>query len=232
LLRTKNRKQTTLCSPASTCPQCNHKIRWFENIPVISWLFLHRKCSSCKTAISMQYPFVELLTAMLPVLTLWLGGITPASFAFIGLTYALITLSVIDFKHQLLPDSITQRLLWVGLITALMGWGFVNIEDAIFGALAGYLSLWSLYWLFKIVTKKEGMGFGDFKLFAVIGAWGGYTILPIVGVVAGIIGLMAAIILKLSGAFPEDKKIAFGPYLAIARWVIVFIEGVMTQAVF
>jgi leader peptidase (prepilin peptidase)/N-methyltransferase len=232
VLNDNDRKRTTLCRPSSTCPSCDHKIRWFENIPVFSWIFLRGKCSACKSSISIQYPLIELITAIAPVAVLYFGGITQAGFGFIVFTYAIIVLSAIDFKHQLLPDSITQPLLWIGLILSVTGFGFVDIENAIFGAVSGYLSLWALYWVFRLFTKKEGMGFGDFKLYAAIGAWGGYAILPMVGVIAGILGLVVAIVMKLSGSFPKDQRIAFGPYLAVAGWIMIFTNYVMTQVVF
>ncbi len=205
-----------LMVPRSRCPHCGHHITPFENIPVLSWLALRGRCSACKTAISPRYPLVELATALLSLLVFLALGPNGKMLAALVLTWALISLTLIDFDTQLLPDSITQPLLWAGLLLNMQGL-FVSLPSAVLGASLGYLSLWSVYWLFKLITGKEGMGYGDFKLLAALGAWLGAMALPVIillsSLVGSIIGLAYLAIRKESAPF------AFGPYIAIAGFI-------------
>lgn len=185
-----------LIKPDSTCPVCNHQIRAWENIPVISYLFLKAKCSSCKTPISFRYPFVELLSASLAAICAWRFGFSLAGGSAILLSWALISLSFIDYDTQYLPDQITLPFLWLGLLLNLSS-TFTDINSAIIGAIAGYLTLWSVYHLFKLITKKEGMGFGDFKLLALLGAWMGWQFLPAIIIISSLVGSIIGISLIL-----------------------------------
>ncbi|HQV21524.1 MAG: prepilin peptidase [Moraxellaceae bacterium] len=215
----KHSDKFNLATPASRCPKCGHKIRIWENIPVISWLFLKAKCSNCHSPISIRYPLVELATGLLSVLVFIAFGPTAKMVSALVLTWALIALTMIDFDTQLLPDDITLPLVWLGLLVNING-VWVPLEKAVIGAMCGYLSLWSVYWLFKLVTGKEGMGYGDFKLLAAFGAWLGPTQLPLIillsSVVGAVIGGVYAIIRKQSAPF------AFGPYIAIAGLIAMF----------
>ncbi|WNF46152.1 A24 family peptidase [Pseudomonas sp. SG20056] len=207
-----------LVLPNSSCPHCAHEIKPWENIPVISYLFLRGKCSSCKTPISMRYPLVELACGLLSAFTAWHFGFTWQAGAMLLLTWGLLAMSLIDVDHQLLPDSLVLPLLWLGLIANSFGL-FTSLEDALWGAIAGYLSLWSVYWLFKLVTGKEGMGYGDFKLLAMLGAWGGWQILPLTILLSSLVGaVLGLIMLRLRNA-ETSTPIPFGPYLAIAGWI-------------
>lgn len=205
-----------LMVPRSRCPHCDHQITALENIPVISWLALRGRCSSCSARISPRYPMVELSTALLSLLVFVLLGPSLKMLAALGLTWALIALTMIDFDTQLLPDDITLPLLWAGLIINLSG-VFVPLEAAVLGAVIGYLSLWSVYWLFKLVTGREGMGYGDFKLLAALGAWMGWLSVPLIllmsSIVGSVIGLGYLVIRRESAPF------AFGPYIAIAGFI-------------
>lgn len=202
----------------SRCPSCKAPIRSWQNIPVVSWLILRGRCASCRTAISWQYPLVEALTALASLAVALKFGFTFEAVAALGLTWSLIALAGIDFRTQLLPDQITLTLLWVGLLLSLRPL-FVMPVDAILGAAIGYLSLWSIFWLFKLLTGKEGLGYGDFKLLAALGAWlGPMALLPIV-LIASIAGAVIGglwLALRHGG---ESKPFAFGPYLAIAGWI-------------
>lgn len=207
-----------LVKPDSTCPSCGHKIRAWENIPVISYIFLKAKCSNCKTPISFRYPFIELLSAGLAALCAWYFGFSLAGGAAILLSWALISLAVIDYDTQYLPDQITLPFLWLGLILNLNN-TFTDIESAIIGAVAGYLALWSVYHLFKLITKKEGMGYGDFKLLALLGAWMGWQFLPAIIILSSLVGSIIGITLILFKKHQREIPIPFGPYLAIAGWI-------------
>ncbi|WP_010323299.1 prepilin peptidase [Marinobacterium stanieri] len=207
-----------LMTPASRCGECGHQIRWFENIPVISWLFLRGRCSGCGTGISFRYPFVELLTGVSSAWLVWHFGFTLEAGLLVLLTWALITLTFIDLDHQLLPDSITLPLVWMGLLINTQGI-FTPLESAVIGAVAGYLVLWSVYWLFKLLTGKEGMGYGDFKLLAAIGAWGGFQILPLVILLSSVVGAVLAFALIAFRRHQAQNPLPFGPYLAIAGWI-------------
>ena len=207
-----------LVKPDSTCPNCGHKIRAWENIPILSYLFLKAKCSNCKTPISLRYPFIEFLSACLAAMCAWQFGFTLAGFSAILLSWALISLSFIDYDTQYLPDQITLPFLWLGLILNLNN-TFTDIESAIIGAIAGYLALWSVYHLFKLITKKEGMGFGDFKLLALLGAWMGWQVIPAIIILSSLVGSIIGISLILLKKHQRDIPIPFGPYLAIAGWI-------------
>lgn len=205
-----------LLVPRSRCQQCGHQIGWYENIPVISYLFLRGRCSSCSTPVSLRYPLVELTTALLFAWCVWRWGVTPVGLAWCGFSAAIVALALIDWDTTLLPDSITQPLLWAGLITAVLRWHAVSLPDALWGAVGGYLSLWLVYWGFKLLTGKEGMGFGDFKLFAALGAWFGWTALVPIILMASIIGAVVGIVLKFSAGLREGGYVPFGPFLATA----------------
>ncbi|HQN64105.1 MAG TPA: A24 family peptidase [Methylophilus sp.] len=211
----------TLVSPRSACPKCGHQISAMENIPVISWLLLGGKCKGCKTPISIRYPMVEILTGLLLGLVANRFGYTSATFFAWLFTLALITLTFIDFDTQLLPDDITLPLLWLGLLFNLNG-GFIDLKSAVIGAMAGYLILWSVYWLFKLVTGKEGMGFGDFKLLAAIGAWFGWQLLPAVILLSSVVGAIIGIGLILFRGKQGGTAIPFGPFLALGGIAALF----------
>jgi leader peptidase (prepilin peptidase)/N-methyltransferase len=207
-----------LVLPNSKCPQCGHEIKPWENIPVISYLFLRGKCSSCKTPISKRYPLVELSCGLLSAYVAWHFGFTWQAGGMLLLTWGLLAMSLIDADHQLLPDALVLPLLWLGLILNHFGL-FTSLEDALWGAVAGYLSLWSVYWLFKLITGKEGMGYGDFKLLAMLGAWGGWQVLPLTILLSSLVGaVLGLIMLRLRNA-ETSTPIPFGPYLAIAGWI-------------
>ncbi len=208
----------TLSHPPSRCPHCGHRITAKENIPVLSWLLLRGRCAGCGQAISPRYPLVEAMTALLSVAVAWHFGVTWQTAAGLGFTWALIALTLIDFDVQLLPDSITQPLLWAGLLLTLAPL-FATPRDAILGAVAGYLSLWSVFQAFKLLTGKEGMGYGDFKLLAVFGAWFGWQYLPQVLIVSSIVGAAVGIGLILFRGRDRSIPIPFGPYLAAAGWI-------------
>lgn len=207
-----------LVLPNSTCPQCGHEIKPWENIPVISYLFLRGKCSNCKTPISKRYPLVELSCGLLSAYVAWHFGFGWQAGGMLLLTWGLLAMSLIDADHQLLPDVLVLPLLWLGLIANYFGL-YTSLEDALWGAIAGYLSLWSVYWLFKLVTGKEGMGFGDFKLLAMLGAWGGWQVLPLTILLSSLVGaVLGLIMLRLRNA-ETSTPIPFGPYLALAGWI-------------
>ncbi|MGB4074207.1 prepilin peptidase [Pseudomonas sp.] len=207
-----------LILPNSQCPHCSHEIKPWENIPVISYLFLRGKCSSCKAHISLRYPLVELTCGLLSAYIAWHFGFTWQAGGMLLLTWGLLAMSLIDADHQLLPDSLVLPLLWLGLIANSFGL-FSSLEDALWGAIAGYLSLWSVYWLFKLVTGKEGMGHGDFKLLAMLGAWGGWQVLPLTILLSSLVGAVLGIIMLRLRNAETSTPIPFGPYLAIAGWI-------------
>ena len=210
----------TLSRPASRCPSCGHAITWHENIPVLSWLWLRGRCSACRAPISARYPLVELLTAALFAAIGWRFGAQPTTLLWCGLAAALVALAGIDWDTTLLPDGLTLPLLWAGLVAALLGGTGVALSSAVWGAVAGYASLWSVYWLFKLLTGKEGMGYGDFKLLAALGAWLGVSmVLPVV-LGASLIGALVGIVMKFSGALREGRYVPFGPFLAGAGLVV------------
>lgn len=218
-----------LVTPGSHCPACEHKIRAWENIPVVSWLALRGRCSACGTRISVRYPFVELVAAVLAAAVAWRFGFGWACLGALLLTWSLVALTVIDFDHQLLPDTITLPVLWLGLMWSLSG-DFVSTRDAVIGAAAGYLSLWSVYWAFKLATGKEGMGYGDFKLLAMLGAWLGWQALPAVILLSAGVGAVVGIALILLQRLGRDVPMPFGPYLAAAGWIALMWGDAINQA--
>ncbi len=222
----------SLSSPGSQCPHCQHKIRFYENIPVVSWLFLKGRCSNCQQKISIRYPLIELLTAFLTLAVGLKFGATLQTMVLISLVWSLIALSMIDYDTQLLPDDITLPVLWLGLLVSFFDFSIVDSFDALLGAMAGYLSLWFVFQLFKLITGKEGMGYGDFKLFALFGAWLGWQSLPVILFIStlsgAIIGLSLQLLLKKDKSIP----IPFGPYLSIAGLIALFWGGEITNLYF
>lgn len=211
-----------LSVPRSACPHCNHQIRWYENIPLLSYLVLRGRCSNCKAGISWRYPLVELLTALL---CLGVALTLPPSFgmlAWLVFMCALVALTFIDLDTQLLPDQITLPLLWLGLLVSLLGWNTVPLGEAVIGAMAGYLSLWLVFHGFRLLTGKEGMGYGDFKLFAVFGAWFGWQALPIIILLSSLVGVLAGLLMVLILGRDRSIPVAFGPYLCAAAVVQFF----------
>jgi leader peptidase (prepilin peptidase) / N-methyltransferase len=204
-----------LVVPRSACPKCGHKITALENIPIVSYLFLRGRCRNCETKISPRYPLVEAITGILSGLIAWHFGFGIAALSAIVLLWGLIALTFIDADTQLLPDSITLPLLWLGLLVNING-TFTDLHSAVIGAVLGYLALWSVYWIFKVVTKKEGMGYGDFKLLAAIGAWLGWQVLPLVILLSSVVGAIVGIILIVLARLGRNIPLPFGPYLAMA----------------
>lgn len=207
-----------LLLPASECPSCGHQIRAWENIPVLSYLFLRGRCSACRSRISIRYPLIEIATGILSVLVLLHFGWTAQGMLALVLVWALIALTGIDIDTQLLPDKITLPLLWLGLLANSAG-AFVSLEDAVYGAAAGYLLLWSVFWGFKLLTGKEGMGYGDFKLLAALGAWMGWQALPTIVLLSSFVGAVIGIAGILIQGRDRNIPIPFGPYLAIAGFI-------------
>ena len=205
--------EVTLSTPRSRCPACSHPIAWHENVPVLSYLRLAGRCSACKTRISARYPLIELATAALFAAVGWKFGPVPQALLWCGFVAVLIALAGIDWDTTLLPDSLTLPLLWAGLVAAALGWT-VPLSQAVWGAVVGYLSLWSVYWVFKLATGKEGMGFGDFKLLAALGAWLGLQMLLPVILGASILGALVGIGMKLRASLREGRYVPFGPFLA------------------
>ncbi|WP_323971862.1 prepilin peptidase [Aeromonas hydrophila] len=217
-----------LMVPRSACPHCGHAITAMENIPLLSWLWLKGRCRACQAPISARYPLVELLTALL---SLVVAATFPPDWSLLAallLTWVLVALTFIDLDKMLLPDQLTLPLLWGGLLFNLAG-GFVPLADAVIGAMAGYLVLWSLYWAFKLLTGKEGMGYGDFKLLAALGAWLGWQALPIVLLLSSLVGAFIGIGLILLRNHHQNKPIPFGPYLAIAGWIALLWGDTITR---
>ena len=204
----------SLMQPRSRCPHCGHQIRWFENIPVLSYAALRGRCSACKAPISPRYPIVELATGALFLFCFARWGINPTGLAWCGFAAAVLTLALIDWDTTLLPDSITLPLVWAGLIAAALQWTATPLPAALWGAVAGYMSLWTVYWAFKLLTGKEGMGFGDFKLFAALGAWFGWQALVPIILMASIIGAVVGIAMKFNSSLREGGYVPFGPFLA------------------
>ncbi|OSP51837.1 prepilin peptidase [Aeromonas hydrophila] len=217
-----------LMVPRSACPHCGHAITAMENIPLLSWLWLKGRCRECQAPISARYPLVELLTALL---SLVVAATFPPGWGLLAallLTWVLVALTFIDLDKMLLPDQLTLPLLWGGLLFNLAG-GFVPLADAVIGAMAGYLVLWSLYWAFKLLTGKEGMGYGDFKLLAALGAWLGWQALPIMLLLSSLVGAFIGIGLILLRNHHQNKPIPFGPYLAIAGWIALLWGDTITR---
>ena len=207
-----------LAKPDSACPSCGHRIRAWENIPVLSYLILKGQCAGCGAAISARYPLVELATAVLSMLAAWHFGPGLQAVAAVIVVWFLVPLIMIDLDHMLLPDQLTLPLLWFGLLLSLET-VFIDAQGAIIGAAAGYLSLWSVYWLFKIITGKEGMGYGDFKLLAALGAFTGWQGLPVIIILSSVVGAVVGIMLQLRRKPDGDMAIPFGPYLAVAGFI-------------
>ena len=207
-----------LIVPRSRCGHCGHQITARENIPILSYLLLGGKCSSCGTRISIQYPLVELFTGILTVVIGWQFGVSLQALAALVLTWSLVAAAGIDIGHKLLPDSITLPLLWLGLLLGLGG-VFISLEDSVIGAMAGYLSLWSVFVLFKLLTGKEGMGHGDFKLLAMLGAWTGWQQLLVIVLTSSLVGAVVGISMILLKKTERGTQIPFGPYLAAAGWI-------------
>jgi len=218
-----NQEQTeralfNLSTPRSRCPQCGHAISALENIPVLSYIALKGQCRSCKTSIPFRYPFIEIVTGITSGLAAWYFGFSWACMGALLLTWSLIALTFIDLDHQLLPDKITLPFVWLGIFFNLFGI-YTDLVSSVIGAIAGYLSLWSIYHLFRLVTGKEGMGYGDFKLLAVLGAWMGWQYLPVIVLLSSLVGAVVGISLILLRQHQRDIPIPFGPYLAAAGWI-------------
>lgn len=218
-----------LMVPRSRCPNCEHQIKAWQNIPVLSWLILRGKCASCTTPISFRYPGIEILTMLASIAIIATFGFTWFGLAASLCTWMLIALTFIDFDTKLLPDQITYPILWLGLIANGFLQGLVPLHDAIVGAMAGYLFLWSVYWAFKLLTGKEGMGYGDFKLFAALGAWLGWQALPSIILIAAATGLIYALSRIFTAQQESSEPIPFGPFLAVAGWVtLLFHDNVLS----
>ncbi len=215
--------------PGSHCPACKTPLRVVDNIPLVSWLVLRGKCAHCGVRISVRYPVVELLTGVLSGLVAWHFGLTWTTAFALVFTWILVAAAFIDADTTLLPDDLTLPLLWLGLLAALMGYT-VPLRDAVLGAMAGYLSLWTLYWAFKLATGKEGMGYGDFKLLAALGAWMGWKMLIPIALIASVVGIVFA--LALLGARVRDKHIPFGPYLCAAGFIALLWGTPLAGAIF
>lgn len=207
-----------LSAPRSHCPACDHQVKAIENIPIISYLFLKGKCSNCGIKISPQYPFVELLTAIFTTIIVWKFGFSLQALGGVIFTWFLIALSGIDIKTQLLPDNLTFPFLWLGIIFNLFS-TYTDLTSSVLGAIFGYLSLWLVFHLFKLVTGKEGMGYGDFKLLAALGAWLGWQSLPLIILLSSAVGAVFGIFMIVSKLQERSQPIPFGPYLAMAGWI-------------
>ena len=219
----------TLARPRSRCPSCGHQISALENIPIVSYLLLRGRCSSCATPISLRYPLVEAITGLFSAYAIWHFGPTLQGAGALLLIWALIALTGIDFDTQLLPDSITLPLLWLGLAFNLAG-TYVDLFSAVIGAMTGYLTLWSVFWLFKLATGKEGMGFGDFKLLAALGAWLGWQMLPAIILLSSVVGAVVGICLIVATRHGRNTPIPFGPYLAAAGSITLFWGPQLTRS--
>ncbi|MFA7666559.1 MAG: A24 family peptidase [Burkholderiaceae bacterium] len=219
-----------LMVPRSRCPRCSHPLGALENVPLLSWLAQRGRCKACASPIPARYPLVELGTALLTGLAVWQFGAGWAGLGAVLLGFALVTLTFIDLDTQLLPDSLTLPLLWLGLLFNL--WGvFAPLPEAVIGAMAGYLVLWSVYWLFRLATGKEGMGFGDFKLLAALGAWFGWTALPAIILLASLVGSAVGIALILFGGHRREQPIPFGPYLAGAGLLALYFREPLNRLI-
>ena len=215
--------------PASHCPKCKAAIKPWQNIPILSYVLLRGKCGSCKAGISIRYPIVEVVTAVLSVFCIYALGLNLSGGLAVLFTWCLIALTMIDVDHKLLPDDITLPLMWIGLIANSFGL-FASLEHAVFGAIFGYGVLWSVYWLFKLLTGKEGMGYGDFKLLAALGAWMGWQMLPLIIILSSLVGAIIGIAGIIIMGRDKNVPIPFGPYLAIAGWIAFFWGDTITAA--
>jgi leader peptidase (prepilin peptidase)/N-methyltransferase len=216
----------TLAKPRSRCPHCGHQIAWHENLPLVGWLRLKGRCTACKAPITPRYPIVEGLTALLFAAIGWRFGAQPVALLWCGAAAALVALAAIDWDTTVLPDALTLPLLWAGLVAAALGWT-IPLPTALWGAAAGYLSLWSVYWLFKLTTGKEGMGYGDFKLLAALGAWLGWQAIVPILLIASVIGAVVGIAMKMRATLREGRYVPFGPFLAGAG-LVVMLAGMPT----
>ncbi|MGE4241973.1 MAG: A24 family peptidase [Ramlibacter sp.] len=210
----KEEERFDLVRPRSRCPHCGHAIRWYENIPVVSYVALRGKCSSCAAPIGLRYPVVELATGALFAWCAAKYGITPKAAVWAGFAAMLLALALIDWDTTLLPDDMTLPLVWAGLIAAALGWSGLRLPEALWGAVAGYMSLWTIYQAFKLLTGKEGMGYGDFKLFAALGAWFGWEALIPIILIASVVGAVVGLAMKAMAGLREGKYVPFGPFLA------------------
>jgi leader peptidase (prepilin peptidase)/N-methyltransferase len=217
-----------LIAPRSACPSCGHQLSALDNIPVFSYVWLKGRCRYCRAPISRRYPSVEIITALLSALVVWQLGSELKGFAALLLVWCLIALTFIDIDTQMLPDDLTLPLIWLGLLVNLSG-GFVPLSDAVIGAAAGYLSLWSVYWLFRFVTGKEGIGYGDFKLLAALGAWLGWMMLPFIVLLSSAVGALVGIAMIVLRGHQRDKPIPFGPFLAVAGLIALFYGDALVQ---
>jgi leader peptidase (prepilin peptidase)/N-methyltransferase len=220
-----------LVVPRSACPACGVQITALQNIPVVSWLVLKGRCAGCHAPISGRYPIVELIGGALAAAAIWHFGATPHGVAACGLLWALLALTMIDFDTQLLPDGITLPLLWAGLIVNLRS-TFAPLPDAVIGAVAGYLSLWTIYWVFKLIRGKEGMGYGDFKLLAALGAWLGWQLLPVIVLLSSVVGAAIGMTLIVFKGRDHSIPMAFGPFLAIAGAIALFFGPTLVKTFF
>lgn len=218
-----------LVVPRSRCPHCGHAIAWYENIPVLSYLALKGQCSACKAPISLRYPLVELSVAGLFFYCTWVFGANASGLAWCAFSATLVALALIDWDTTFLPDDLTLPLLWLGLIAAALQWTPIGLHNALWGAVGGYLSLWSVFWAFKLATGKEGMGYGDFKLFAALGAWFGWqTLIPMI-LIASVIGAIVGVVMKIKASLREGGYVPFGPFLAGAGLCALFWGPVTLQ---
>ncbi|MNS75015.1 Type 4 prepilin-like proteins leader peptide-processing enzyme [compost metagenome] len=217
-----------LLLPHSQCPHCEHRIRVWENIPLLSYVFLRGRCSACAAAISPRYPLTELACGLLSAFVAWHFGFGWPAGLMLILSWGLLAMSLIDAEHQILPDVLVLPLIWLGLIVNSFGL-FVSLHEALWGAIAGYSLLWSVFWLFKLITGKDGMGYGDFKLLAMLGAWGGWQILPLTILLSSLVGAIIGLVLLRWRHAKTSTPIPFGPYLAIAGWIALLWGGQITD---
>jgi leader peptidase (prepilin peptidase) / N-methyltransferase len=217
-----------LAYPNSCCPHCDHPIRPWENIPLLSYLFLRGRCAHCRGAISLRYPLTELASGIICAVVAWHFGFGWQAAAVMVLSWGLLAMSLIDADHQLLPDVLVLPLLWLGLIVNAFSL-LTTLPDALWGAVIGYMSLWTVFWLFKLITGKEGMGYGDFKLLALLGAWGGWQILPLTLLISSLMGVFVGLILIRLRKTQASTPMPFGPYLAIAGWIALLWGGQITD---
>lgn len=213
------KKPVNLFFPRSFCPNCLHTLKWWQNIPLLSYLFLRAKCFYCHNPISFRYFFIEALSGFVLFICAYHFGLSWQALSAMVFSLMLMTMAFIDIDHQILPDSLTLPLMWLGLVLSLYD-VYIPSQTAIIGASLGYLSLWSVYWVFKLITKKEGMGYGDFKLLAALGAWLGWQALPSILLISALLGIIVAIVLRASKKLEVGSPISFGPYLALAGWII------------
>jgi leader peptidase (prepilin peptidase) / N-methyltransferase len=218
----------SLWRPASSCPKCGHLIRWYENIPVLSWLALRAKCSACGTPISARYPVIEVVGALAALAAALAFGPTGKALAATVLLWVLIALTMIDLDTMQLPDVLTLPLMWLGLLVNLSGM-FVPLSNAVIGAAAGYLALWGVYWLFRLIAGKEGMGYGDFKLLAALGAWMGWQMLPAIILLSSVVGAAVGIVMIAGRRLGWSQPLGFGPYLAGAGALALFVGPQINQ---